>query len=220
MPQTKLSEAQRHAGLLLLIPVLSAYLTACSRVPGIVEPDPVLPTHVQVDGDLTPPALYGVTGFLIARSTPVAGWPSHFDQNLDAAIDRMVAEVGAGSYCSIPDCADGDNPHYGPLRMVTMRNIRAGLPLDPSEPGFAAALRITREAIETYFKPTGTYRVSQAQRYSMEADAEIVWWLTQRGELGDTQLASRCQRLHSLGGELAVDLSHNQDREPRSSVDG
>ncbi len=105
----------------------------------------------------------------------------------------MVGEVASNSYSYITDSADGDNPHYGPLRMVTMRNIRAGLPLNESEPGFRAALQITREYVRRYAGPN-RYTVL-AHRNSNWSDCEIVYWVYRNAPEGDDnrKLAGECR---------------------------
>ena len=142
-------------------------------------------------GNLTPPDLRLALGPLVDRNTPAPGWPSGYESKLDAAINRLVSEVAAGSYDYIPDVADGDNPHYGPLRMVTMRNIRAGLPLNESEPGFAAALKITREWIRKYAIPNGN-RLTLYRNTAL-IDAEIVYWVY-RHDTGDNGILARQAR--------------------------
>jgi hypothetical protein len=142
--------------------------------------------------DITPADLRLAIGPLVPRAMLPAGWPGQFEGKLDAAINRLVSEVASGSYSHITDSGDADNPHYGPLRMVVMRNIRAGLPLDESEPGFAAALKITREFIRRYAIPNGN-RVS-LYRNTNVIDTEIVYWLYKDQPDDNGLLAEQCRQ--------------------------
>jgi hypothetical protein len=160
-------------------------------VPPVVDPLP--PPPPPNGADLTPANLRLLLGPMVARGTNPPGWPTTFDSRLDVAIARMVSEVAAGGFSEVIDGGDQDNAHYGPLRLVAMRNIRAGLPLDESEPGFAAAMTVTRDTIRKYAIPNlSTF--SQYNRYSNWADCELVV-LLYRGESSDNgKLADECLR--------------------------
>ena len=75
----------------------------------------------------TPPYLQLLLGPLIDINTSVPNWPSCYNVRLEEAIQRMISIVAAGTYDYVPGSNNVDNPHYGPLRMVVMRNIRKGI---------------------------------------------------------------------------------------------
>lgn len=158
----------------------------------VTSPPPPPPPPPPTGGtSLTPADMRLALGPLVSRGTQVAGWPAGYDAKLDAAITRMVSEVASGSYSYITDSGDPDNPHYGPFRMVVMRNIRAGLPLNETEPGFAAGLRITREFIRQYAITNGN-RLTLYRNTNL-IDAELVYWIY-RTDSGDNGILARQAR--------------------------
>jgi hypothetical protein len=179
---------ETSSGLLIIEATATDPATPPPPPPPPPPPDPPPPGATNI----TPADLQGAIGSLVARGTTAPGWPANFEAHLDDAIDRMVSEVASGSYTAIPDVPDGDNPHYGPLRMVVMRNIRAGLPLDETEPGFAAALKITREWVRQYAIPGGN-RLTLYRNTAL-IDCEIVYWLYKDDPGDNGLLATQCRQ--------------------------
>ena len=156
-------------------------------------------------GNLTPAALRISLGPTISRADNPPEWPAVYERDLDAAIDSMTARVKRGSYTYITDGGDQNNPHYGPLKLVAMRNLRVGLPLDTMEAGFAAAFKVTREFVTLYAAPND-YRL-QAHRNTNWADCEIVIAV-----YPSNPLATQCRTyLHSTANWLTTHLTSVQE---------
>lgn len=99
-------------------------------------------------------------GNLYTRDAAATGWPAIFDTRIDAHCANITTAYAANDYGAYVDTGNQNNPHYGPLRAVFMRNVRSGYALDETEPNFRDACRVTEECLRADFAANGGYVAS------------------------------------------------------------